>query len=332
MNKMAQCVIEALTELTFGRDLTTDQADCVFESLFSGDMPASQAGALLMGLRIKGETSTEVAAGVRAALREAKLIKGLNGARIDTCGTGGDGSNSFNCSTAVALYLADMGYEVVKHGNRAVSSSCGSADVLEDLGISLGTTAGEARDVLNRDKFVFLFAPNYHPAFGKIAPIRKELGIPTLFNLMGPLLNPARPTHQILGVGRPEIMRLMAEVLALTNVEKAYVIHGAGNFDELTPFGLNDAILVENGELTEVQIDPANYGFAVATPEDVAVKDRADALATIRKVLAGTAPQAMLDMVALNLGAAISILDSVSLEEGMKKAKAKVAKGVDKEY
>ncbi len=329
---MSQIICEALTVLSSGNDLTTEQADAVFEELFSGDMTHAQAGALLMGLRTKGETAIEVAAGVRAALREAKLIKGLNSARIDTCGTGGDGSNSFNCSTAVALYLADMGYEVVKHGNRAVSSSCGSADVLEDLGITLGTTAGEAREVLNRDKFVFLFAPNYHPAFGKIAPIRKELGIPTLFNLMGPLLNPARPTHQILGVGRPEILRLMAEVLVLTNVEKAYVIHGAGNFDELTPFGVNEAILVEDGKLTEVQIDPADYGFVTANPEDVAVKDRPDALAAIRKVLKGRAPQAMLDMVALNLGAAISILDGVSLEEGMEKAKAKVAKGVDKEY
>ncbi|WP_432737860.1 anthranilate phosphoribosyltransferase [Maridesulfovibrio sp. FT414] len=329
---MSQIITEALTALSSGQDLTTEQADAVFEKLFSGDMTNAQAGALLMGLRSKGEKAVEVAAGVRAALREAKLIKGINSPCIDTCGTGGDGTNSFNCSTAVALYLADMGYLVTKHGNRAVSSSCGSADVLEDLGVSLGTSAAEARDVLVRDKFVFLFAPNYHPAFGKIAPIRRELGIPTLFNLMGPLLNPARPTHQILGVGRPAIMRLMAEVLALTNVEKAYVIHGAGNFDELTPFGINDAILLENGELTEVKINPANYGFAAAKPEDVAVKDRADALATIRKVLAGKAPQPMMDMVALNLGAAISLLDGVSLEEGMEKAKAKVAKGVDREY
>ncbi|TIH13193.1 anthranilate phosphoribosyltransferase [Marinifilum sp. JC120] len=329
---MSQIISEALTALSSGQDLTTEQADAVFEELFSGDMTKAQAGALLMGLRTKGETAVEVAAGVRAALREAKLIKGINSSCIDTCGTGGDGSNSFNCSTAVAIYLADMGYLVTKHGNRAVSSSCGSADVLEDLGVSLGTTVNEARDVLLRDKFVFMFAPNYHPAFGKIAPIRKELGIPTLFNLMGPLLNPARPTHQILGVGRPEILRLMAEVLVLTNVEKAYVIHGAGNFDELTPFGVNEAILVEDGKLTEVQIDPAAYGFAAAKPEDVAVQDRPEALATIRKVLKGTAPQAMLDMVALNLGAAISILDGVSLEEGMEKSKAKVAKGVDKEY
>ncbi|CCO23832.1 anthranilate phosphoribosyltransferase [Maridesulfovibrio hydrothermalis] len=329
---MSQIVSEALLLLSSGQDLSTEQADAVFEELFSGDMTNAQAGALLMGLRAKGETAIEVAAGVRAALREAKLIKGLNSKRIDTCGTGGDGSNSFNCSTAVALYLADMGYEVVKHGNRAVSSSCGSADVLEDLGISLGTTAGEAKGVLTDDKFVFLFAPNYHPAFGKIAPIRKELSIPTLFNLMGPLLNPARPTHQVLGVGRPEVMRLMAEVLALTDVEKAYVVHGAGAFDELTPFGVNDAFLVENGKLTEVRIDPADYGFAAASPEDVAVKDRPEALAAIRKVLAGTAPSAMLDMVALNLGAAVSLLDGTSLEVAMNKAKAKVAKGVDKEY
>ncbi|WP_419778571.1 anthranilate phosphoribosyltransferase [Maridesulfovibrio sp.] len=329
---MSQIINEALTALSVGQDLTTEQADGVFEELFSGEMTNAQAGALLMGLRAKGEKAVEVAAGVRAALREAKLVKGINSPCIDTVGTGGDGSNSFNCSTAVSLYLADMGYLVTKHGNRAVSSTCGSADVLEAMGISLDVSVNEARDVLIRDKFVFLFAPNYHPAFAKIAPIRKELGIPTLFNLMGPLLNPVRPTHQIVGVGRPEILRLMAEVLVLSNVEKAYVVHGAGNFDELTPFGINDAILVEDGKLTEVKIDPAEYGFELSKPEEVAVKDRDEALAAMRKVLSGKAPQPMLDMVAINLGAAISILDGVSLAEGVEKAKAKVAKGVDKEY
>ncbi|SMF18134.1 anthranilate phosphoribosyltransferase [Desulfovibrio gilichinskyi] len=329
---MADCVTSALTELTFGRDLSTELADCVFTSLFAGEISPVQAGALLMGLRVKGETATEVASGVKAALKESKLVKGLSGQLIDTCGTGGDGSNSFNCSTAVALYLADMGYKVVKHGNRAVSSSCGSADILEELEIPITTVAEDVPDVLGRDNFVFLFAPNYHPAFGKVAPIRKELGIPTLFNLMGPLLNPARPTHQILGVGRPEIMRLMAEVLTLTDVGRAYVVHGAGNFDELTPFGINKAVLVENGKLTELEIDPADYGFTLSTPADVAVTDRKNAGETIRKILTGKAPQPMLDMVALNLGAALSLLDGISLADGIAKAKSKVAVGVSKEY
>ncbi len=329
---MAECVASALNELAAGNDLSEDMADSVFRALFAGEVSHVQVGALLMGLRTKGETATEVASGVKAALKKAKLVKGLSGPYIDTCGTGGDGSNSFNCSTAVALYLADMGYKVAKHGNRAVSSSCGSADILEELEIPVGTTAEDVPDVLERENFVFLFAPNYHPAFGIVGPIRKELGIPTLFNLMGPLLNPARPTHQVLGVGRPEIMRLMAEVLALTKVEKAYVVHGAGNFDELTPFGVNKAILVDNGTLTELEINPADYGFEISDPKDVAVTDRKNALETIRKVLRGTAPQPMLDMVALNLGAAISLLDGISLADGIEKAKAKVSTGVSKEY
>lgn len=329
---MAECVNKALTELTFGRNLEPEVADCVFMELFEGEMPLSQAGALLMGLRTKGETADELAAGVRAALKQARLIPNLSGKRIDTCGTGGDGTCSFNCSTAVALYLADMGHQVVKHGNRAVSSSCGSADVLEDLGFDLSTQPEDVAGVLEKDNFAFLFAPNYHPAFGKIAPIRKELGIPTLFNLMGPLLNPARPTHQILGVGRPQIMRLMAEVLALTEVGKAYVIHGAGNFDELTPFGKNDAILVDNGTLTEVEIDPSRFGFAKAEPGDVAVANREEAVKTLRLVLEGKAPQAMLDMVALNIGAALSLLEDMDIAEGVEKAKAKVAKGLSREY
>lgn len=328
---MSEYVSKALNDLTCGKNLESEVADYVFRKLFTGEMPCSQAGALLMGLRAKGETAEEVAAGVKAALEQSRMVPNLSGKRIDTCGTGGDGTSSFNCSTAVAFYLADMGFDVVKHGNRAVSSSCGSADVLEGLGLSLGTEPDEVAAALKNDHFVFLFAPNYHPAFGNIAPIRKELGIPTLFNLMGPLLNPARPTHQVLGVGRPEIMRLMAEVLALTEVGKAYVVHGACHFDELTPFGINRAILVDDGALTELEIDPAQFGFAKADPKDVLVATREEAIKTIRKVLAGKAPQAMLDMVALNLGASLSLLEDITLAEGMEKAKVKVAKGIDKE-
>ncbi|WP_027177593.1 anthranilate phosphoribosyltransferase [Maridesulfovibrio bastinii] len=329
---MSDIVAKALSDLTCGKNLESEVADAVFRKLFNGDLAGSQAGALLMGLRAKGETAEEVASGVKAALEHSRMVSGLSGKRIDTCGTGGDGRKSFNCSTAVALYLADMGYDVVKHGNRAVSSSSGSADVLEGLGVNLGTEPEDVAEALRKDHFVFLFAQNYHPAFGKVAPIRKELGIPTLFNLMGPLLNPARPTHQVLGVGRPEIMKLIAEVLALTDVEKAYVVHGAGNFDELTPFGINQAVLVENGKLTELEIDPSEYGFASANPEDVFVETREEAVEVLKKVLAGKAPVPMLDMVAMNLGASLSLLDDISLTEGMAKAKAKVAEGTSREF
>lgn len=329
---MSDYVTSALSDLTCGRSLEPDVADAVFRKLFNGDLAGSQAGALLMGLRAKGETAEEVASGVKAALEHSRMVPGLSGKRIDTCGTGGDGRKSFNCSTAVALYLADMGYDVVKHGNRAASSSSGSADVLEGLGMNLKTEPEEVADILKNDHFVFLFAQNYHPAFGTIAPIRRELGIPTIFNLMGPLLNPARPTHQVLGVGRPEIMKLVAEVLTLTDVEKAYVVHGAGNYDELTPFGMNKAVLVENTELTEVEIDPSEYGFAKSDPEDVTVETREEAVDALKKVLSGTACQAMMDMVAMNLGASLSLLDDTSLAEGMQKAKAKVAEGISREF
>ena len=236
-----------LENLARGRDLESDAARSAFEALFSGELSPAQSGALLLGLRAKGATATELSAAVQAALRHAHLVRAGDGPCIDTCGTGGDGRHSFNCSTAVAVFLADMGYTVVKHGNRAVSSSCGSADVVETLGLPFTRDEKEVTASLGRHNFAFLYAPSYHPAFAEVAPIRKELGIPTLFNLMGPLLNPARPSHQLLGVGHPEMLDIMAGALALNGVRHAAVVHGAGGFDELTPCGPNRVVLVRDG-------------------------------------------------------------------------------------
>jgi anthranilate phosphoribosyltransferase len=189
-----------LDRLADKHDLGPEEASELFEALFTGGLTPAQSGALLLALRMKGESAVELSAAVRAGLGQARLVPGLSGRRIDTCGTGGDNKCSFNCSTAVSLVLAGMGYKVVKHGNRAISSRCGSADVLETLGLPITLGPEDASAELSRRNFVFLFAPNYHPAFRHVMPVRKELGCRTLFNLMGPLLNPARPTHQILGV------------------------------------------------------------------------------------------------------------------------------------
>lgn len=245
-------VSDILEQLANGKSLSDTQADFMFSQLLSGELTMAQAGAFLMGLRAKGEDSTDLAAGVHAGVAHAVQIPGVTDEKftcIDTCGTGGDNKNSFNCSTAVSLFLADMGHKVVKHGNRAVSSSCGSADVLEALGYELMQDAASVKAKLDQSNFVFLFAPAFHPAFKHIMPVRMEMGIRTLFNLMGPLLNPARPTHQILGVGNPDILNLMGETLLLTGVEKALLIHGAGGFDELTTFGPARGYLINNGRM-----------------------------------------------------------------------------------
>ncbi|MFU2210936.1 anthranilate phosphoribosyltransferase [Solidesulfovibrio sp. C21] len=321
--------VECLELLAIGKDLPQELATYAFRAMYTGEMPASCVGAFLMGLKTKGESAVEIAAGVTAALEEARIVEGLTGARIDTCGTGGDNTCSFNCSTAVALYLAAMGHKVVKHGNRAVSSSCGSADAVESLGFTLIVEPELVAAELDRHNFVFLFAPNYHPAFKRIGPIRKELGVRSLFNLMGPLLNPARPTHQLLGVPTSRHVRLMGEVLALTGLSCGAVVHGAGGFDELTPFGPADVCWLRDGWIKSDRIDPAALGFPAHKPADVVVSGRDEAVAVLREVLAGKGNAAMRDMVALNLGCSLHLLeDGLTLRQGMDKARDAVASGI----
>lgn len=320
---------DILEQLARRRALTDEQADLVFNALLEGRVGQAQAGALLMGLRAKGEDSTDLAAGVRAGLAHARPIPGLSGVRIDTCGTGGDNAHSFNCSTAVALFLAEMGYQVVKHGNRAVSSSCGSADVVEALGIPLETDPDRVAETLAARGFVFLFAPSWHPAFRHIMPVRRELGIRTLFNLMGPLLNPARPTHQLIGVGDPDFLFIMGEALLLTGVEKALVVHGAGGFDELTTFGPARCYLVQDGIMEKTAINPEKLGFARHSPGDVAVRDRDHAVQAMQDILAGSGPEAMAQMVALNLAACLYLLEAgQKLVDCAELARQAVKKGV----
>lgn len=321
---------DILETLARGQHLSEEQALECFDKLFAGELSPAQSGALLLGLRAKGETPEELGAGVQAALKQARIVRRIEGASIDTCGTGGDGKRSFNCSTAVAFHLASMGYKVVKHGNRAVSSSCGSADVVEALGIPFMESPEDASRVLARSNFVFLFAPHFHPAFANIAPIRKELGIPTLFNLMGPLLNPARPTHQLLGVGNPKTHDLVARALAKSNVQRAAVVHGGGGFDELTPCGVSRVILVQGGRCEEIELDPESFGMRRSEPDELGCRDRADSLDMMRAVLKGQGPQPVLDMLGLNLGLSLHLLEeSASLQECVERAKDQVRQGID---
>jgi anthranilate phosphoribosyltransferase len=316
-----------LNKVSEGKNLEYMEAREVFAALFEGDLTPAQSGALLMGLKMKGECADELLAAVEIALGKARLVEGLEGTRIDTCGTGGDGKQSFNCSTAVAFFLADLGYKVVKHGNKAVSSACGSADVVDALGLPLLKEPEEVKAELEQRNFAFIFAPHFHPAFARIAPIRQELGMRTIFNFMGPLLNPARPTHQILGVARPEFAPLMADVLAKRGVTAA-VVHGSGGFDELTPCGPCQITLVKDGKMQEFTLDPDEYGFDRCEPSDLACKNKEDAIAMQKKVLNGTGPQPIQDMVALNLGLALSLLQpEKELKECMDEARDAVARG-----
>jgi anthranilate phosphoribosyltransferase len=327
-------ISEILDILAQGKALSDDQADFMFAELMDGKMTEAQAGAFLMGLRAKGEDSTDLAAGVRAVVSHARKIPGFDGKRpepvIDTCGTGGDGQCSFNCSTAVSLFLADMGYTIAKHGNRALSSSCGSADALEALGIPLDQTPEEAAAGLEKYNFAFLFAPAYHPAFKYIMPVRQQLGIRTLFNFMGPLTNPARPSHQLLGVGDAERLFLMGETLLLTGVKRALIFAGAGGFDELTTWGVNRGYIIDDGRMDKAVVDPSALGFARHDPKDVRVEGKDDAVAKLRSILAGNGPAPMMDMVALNLAGCLNLLDKGTMAECADIARDVVNKGLTK--
>lgn len=318
-----------LERLAAREDLTADMAASAFAALMDGRLTPAQAGGLLMGLRMKGESALELAHASRAALARAVAVEGVGGTCIDVVGTGGDGRHSFNCSTAASLTLAGMGYRVVKHGNRAVSSTCGSADALEALGVDLEADPAAVAESVARRNFAFLFAPRFHPAFRNIGPLRRELGVRTLFNILGPMINPARPSHLLMGVARPELVELAAETLRQTPLRRGAVVCGAGGYDEVTPMGPARVALLRDGEVRPLRLDPADFGLAHACrAADLAVESREDAVAVLRQLLAGRGPEAMLDMVALNVGLAVYLLEEdLDLGAAMGRAREAVRAG-----
>ena len=338
-------IIEALAQ---GRDLSVDEAAEAFARLMDGELSPSQAGAFLLGLRAKGETPDEVGEAVNAVLARAIPVPTVSGNTIDIVGTGGDGKGSFNCSTATALTLAGMGHRVLKHGNRSVSSRCGSADVLEQLGIPLDTPPESVAKTLERDRFVFLFAPRYHPSFRHVMPVRRELGVRTLFNILGPLVNPARPTHHLFGVPNPAQLPLVAATLARSGTGTGVVVCGAGGYDELTPMGEAELIFVTKSETRPGRLNPAEYGFAPCTEEELAVDGPEQAAEVLCRILQGQGPKPMQDMLALNLGMALYLLGSEHsssetvdpdcgynrprMAEAMEQAKKAVASGAGRSF
>lgn len=320
--------VHILETLAAGQNLTAEMATVGFTRMMDGEMTPVQAGAMLMGLRQKGETALEMATAVSVCLERARTVTGLTGKRIDPVGTGGDGKNSYNCSTATALTLAGMGYQVTKHGNRAVSSSCGSADAIDGMGLPMLQEVPEILAELDKRNFVFLFAPYFHPAFKHIMPVRQDLGMRTLFNLLGPLLNPSRPTHQLLGVAKPEHLQLMADALALSGIERAAVVHGAGGYDELTPMGPAQVVLVEGDTTRHMIIDPAAYGIVPCKEQELAVGCKDEGLTVLRELLNGTGPAPMREMLVLNVGVAVHLLeDALPMQRCMDRARDAVMAG-----
>jgi anthranilate phosphoribosyltransferase len=278
---------EALARLLDGADLTRAEARGAMDAIMEGDATPGQIGAFLVALRIKGETAEEIA-GCAEALREHVVpVRAERGDLVDTAGTGGDGARTVNISTAAALVAAAAGAGVAKHGNRAVSSACGSADVLEALGFRLELSPDRIAASIDELGFGFMFAPLHHPAMRNAAAVRRELGTRTVFNVLGPLTNPAGARSQVLGVYSPELVRTLAEVLVQLDCRHAFVVHGAGGLDELSPAGPNLVCEVVNGSVREREIDPAELGVPRCSPADLRGGSPAENAAIVRRVLAG---------------------------------------------
>ena len=278
---------QALARLLDGHDLSREEARGVMGSIMNGEATHAQIAGFLIALRAKGETADEIA-GCAEAMREHALpVRPRRNDLVDTAGTGGDGARTINISTAAALVAAAAGAGVAKHGNRAVSSACGSADVLEALGFDLDLTAERVAQSIDELGFGFLFAPTHHPAMRHAAPVRSELAARTVFNVLGPLTNPAGARAQVVGVYAPELVRTIAEVLAQLGATRAFVVHGAGGIDELSPSGPNFVCEVVNGDIRARNIDPLEFGLPRCDPAELRGGSPEENAAAIRGVFAG---------------------------------------------
>ncbi|CAA7602044.1 anthranilate phosphoribosyltransferase [Acididesulfobacillus acetoxydans] len=294
---------EALDNLSRGENLSAELAGGVMTELMAGDLTGAQIGALLLGLRLKGETAEEIAAfaGVLRSLSER--IPAPSGT-VDTCGTGGDGGGTFNISTTTAFVVAGAGVPVAKHGNRFASGRCGSADVLEALGVPLDLSPRESSANLREIGMAFLFAPLYHPALGKVAAHRRELGVRTIFNLLGPLLNPAQAPYQLLGVSSLILLPKLAKALQILGVERAIVVVGEDGLDEVSLTAATQAILVERDKFFPFRLTPEEYGLTRCSPVELRGGGPEENVRHTLAVLEGR-PGPKRDVVLLNSGVAL---------------------------
>ncbi|WP_428100440.1 anthranilate phosphoribosyltransferase [Candidatus Rariloculus sp.] len=297
---------DILNKLLAGSDLAQEEAAALLQKMAGGDLEPALAGALLTALRAKGESAGEIrgfALAMRELARRPAIAKGPD--YVDIVGTGGDGSGSLNLSTGSALLAAACGLEVVKHGNRSVTSQSGSADVLAAIGLPIPLDKHAAGRCLEETGFTFLFAPHYHPAMKHIAPIRVALGVRTVFNILGPLVNPAEPPYHVIGAPSEHVAELMASTLAGLPIRRAFVIHGAAGWDEATPIGPFVCYDVTVGNVVRAVRDPSDYGLPVCGEDSLRGSDARTNAARLRAALSGGDTSAHVD--ALVLGAALAL-------------------------
>lgn len=317
MTSTPTTIVRAIELISRFGHLQAHEAADVMNQIMRGETTDAQIGAYLMALRMKGETRSEIVGGARAMREHAtRITTQANGDLLDTCGTGGDKSGTFNISTAVAFVAAGAGVRVAKHGNRASTSKCGSADVLAELGVNLDLTPAQVGACIDETGIGFLFAPKLHPAMKFAVGPRRELGIRTIFNILGPLTNPAGATRQLMGVFAPDLTDLLAHVLGELGAKSAFVVCGYGNLDELTTTGPNHVSHLRNGEVRTYDLDPATLGFRGANIAELLGGDPPANAAILKGVLGGEIKDGKRDIVLLNAAAALLAAERVADLEG----------------
>lgn len=303
--------VQLLNQIVNGRNLSQEQAAEMITHIFSGNITPAQTGAFMAALATKGETFEELAGAARAMRRKAARIQTLSRKVIDTCGTGGDRSNSFNISTTTAFVVAGAGVTVAKHGNRSITSRCGSADVLEALDVNLAVNPEIVEEAINEIGIGFLFAPTFHGAMKHAAQARKECGIRSIFNMLGPLTNPAAASCQIVGVYAPALTEMFANALNLLGVEKAFVVHGHDGMDEITTTGLTRVSELSGGRVKSYDLDPLNYFDDYAEPQDLQGGDARKNADILIRILSGEKGPRR-NIVLINAGAGLVAADAAA--------------------
>ena len=324
---------ETINQLLEGQSLPAEQAEAVMDEIMTGAATPAQIAGFLVALRIKGETADEITGCARAMRRAAVLVRPERTDVIDTCGTGGDCAGTFNISTTTAFVVAGAGLGVAKHGNRSVSSKSGSADVLESLGVNISLTPEQAARAIDEIGVGFIFAPNFHPAMRYAIGPRRELGVRTVFNVLGPLTNPAGAGAQLLGVYDSSLTEVLACVLQQLGSRAAYVVHGSDGLDELTTTGSNQiscfGVTPGNGHVVTEMLDPRELGFAPAHPDDLRGGNPDENARITRDLLAGRDRSPRRDVVLLNAAAALVAGGAAAdLEEGIARAAESIDSGM----
>ncbi|MDP6822271.1 MAG: anthranilate phosphoribosyltransferase [Dehalococcoidia bacterium] len=322
---------EAITEVVEGRDLSVESAADVMRQIMGGEATEAQFGAFVTGLRMKGETAEEIA-GMARSMRDVSLHVDFNGRSVDTCGTGGDGQKTFNISTTAAFVVAGAGATVAKHGNRAMSSSSGSADALEALGVVIDLGPDDVQKCLEQVGIGFMFAQAFHPAMKFAGPLRPQIGIRTVFNLLGPLTNPAGAGHQVIGMGDTEAAAKVAKALQILGTSGALVVYSEDGMDEISPEGVSRVFQVAGGQVTERTVDASDFGLSERKRSDLTANTIEESIGLVRGVLEGRnssdAEQAARTVVLMNAAAAlVAVGQADSFEQGAAQATESIDSG-----